>query len=163
MTEIEFAVALIQRSGEMMKGTLNDFSDADMLQRPCPGANHAAWQLGHLTNSEANTIRAVNPSAAVALPEGWAEKFKKSTASIDDPKAFPSKVELLATFSKVRAGTIAWAKSLKPADFDQPAPERMRAFAPTIGALVGIIPMHLMMHMGQFQVIRRKLGKPVLM
>ena len=39
----------------MLQFTLGDFSDADMLARPAPSANHAAWQLGHLIAAEAGT------------------------------------------------------------------------------------------------------------
>jgi hypothetical protein len=38
----------------------------------------------------------------------------------------------------------------------------MAAFAPTVGHLVTMTISHFMMHTGQFQVIRRKLGKPLL-
>ena len=31
---------------------LSDLSDADLLVRPSPAANHLAWQLGHLISSE---------------------------------------------------------------------------------------------------------------
>ena len=31
---------------------LSDLSDADLLVRPAPGANHIAWQLGHLIVAE---------------------------------------------------------------------------------------------------------------
>ena len=27
---------------------ISDFSDADLMARPLPGVNHAAWQIGHL-------------------------------------------------------------------------------------------------------------------
>jgi hypothetical protein len=38
----------------------------------------------------------------------------------------------------------------------------MADFAPTVGHLVLMIASHIMMHVGQMQVIRRKLGKPLL-
>ena len=45
---------------------------------------------------------------------------------------------------------------------DRPMPEALQAFAPTVGHLAYILPSHVMMHLGQIQGIRRKLGKPVL-
>jgi hypothetical protein len=62
----------------------------------------------------------------------------------------------------VRTATIAWVKTLTPADLDKPTPEKMRNWAPTVGHLVTMLPNHLTMHLGQIQVIRRKLGKPIL-
>ena len=38
----------------------------------------------------------------------------------------------------------------------------MAKFAPTVGAMLLLNANHTMMHAGQFTVVRRKLGKPVL-
>ena len=38
----------------------------------------------------------------------------------------------------------------------------MAQMAPTLGALLLLNANHVMMHAGQFTVVRRKLGKPVL-
>jgi hypothetical protein len=65
--------------------------------------------------------------------------------------------------SKGREATIAWVQSLKPADLDKVIPPPTDRFAATLGQLVHLLPLHVAMHLGQFQVIRRKLGKPVLM
>jgi len=145
-----------------LKGTLADFSDADMLARPVPAANHAAWQLGHLIVAETNMVNSVKPGAIPELPAGFKEKFTKETSKIDDPAAFPKKDQLLAQFEKTRAATVAWAKSLTPAEMQQATPEAMARFVATVGALAYMIPVHVAMHIGQFQVIRRKLGKPVM-
>lgn len=154
---------VLARTLEMVKSTLADFSDADMLVRPAPGANHAAWQLGHMINSETNMVNAFRPGAAAPLPPGFAEKFAKEKASADSPADFLPKAELIAALERTRAASIAWVKSLSPQDMDQPAPEKLRRFATTAGHLAAMMPIHTTMHLGQFQVIRRKLGKPVLM
>lgn len=162
MTQSELAAELLKTNLEMLKSTVADFSDADMLTRPCPGANHPAWQIGHLINSEVGMLNAVKPGMAPELPAGFSDKFKKDTASKDDPNFFPKKAELLDTFSKVRGATAQWVKGLSQADLEKPSPEKMRNWAPTIGHLTSMIPAHTMMHVGQLQVARRKLGKPVL-
>jgi hypothetical protein len=38
----------------------------------------------------------------------------------------------------------------------------MAKFAPTVGAMLLLNANHVLMHAGQFSVVRRKLGKPVL-
>ena len=48
------------------------------------------------------------------------------------------------------------------ADLDKPTPGEMAKYAPTVGALFLLTSNHVMMHAGQFTVVRRKLGKPVL-
>ena len=162
MTTNELIATTLVQNLDMLKMTLGDFSDADMLVRPAPGANHAAWQLGHLAGSEAHLVNAASPGAIPAFPEEFSNRFTKETASVDDPAAFPKKAELIAAMEKVRAATIQWVKGLSQADLDAPTPEKLQRFAATRGHLAIMTGAHLMMHMGQFQVIRRKLGKPVL-
>lgn len=160
MTLIEHAAAAVEANFEMLKATLADFSDADLLVRPISAANHAAWQIGHLICSETGMVNAITPGAIPELPAGFAGQFTKETSKLDDPAAFPRKSELLAIFAHQRQALALWIRSLKEVDLDQPAPERMRSFIPTVGMLVLLIPAHLSMHIGQLQVIRRKLGKP---
>ena len=102
-----------------MNNTLADFSDADLLVRPCPGANHAAWQIGHLIVAETGMINACKPGAMPELPAGFKEKFSKETAGNNDAAFFPKKAQLLEIFAKTRAGTIAWAKALPASELDK--------------------------------------------
>jgi hypothetical protein len=162
MNQCELAADVLQRNLRFVTDTLADFSDADLLARPCPGANHAAWQLGHLISSETRMVNSITPGAAAELPAGFDTKFTKETAGKDDAAFFPKKAALLDQFTKTRAATVAWAKSLTPADLEKPGPERMISRVPTVGHLLAMIGIHTTMHVGQFQVIRRKLGKPVL-
>ena len=162
MTQTQLLADLLKGNLEFVKMTVADFSDADMLVRPCPGANHAAWQLGHLTNSESGALAMFAPEKARPAPAGFKEKFTKETARIDDPKFFPGKAELIEAFSGARLATMEWAKSLSPADLERPSPDKVRSWAPTIGHYVAMTPVHVAMHVGQFQVIRRRLAKPVL-
>lgn len=159
----ELTADLLHRNVEMLKWHISDFADSDLFARPCAGANHAAWQLGHLAASEAGMVNLVAPGA-IKLPEGWAQKFdqKAKTNAIDDATKFPTKNELLQTLTDVRSQVIQWANSLSEADLAKKTPEPFKDFAPTVGHLVSMIPMHAVMHLGQIQVIRRKLGKPVL-
>ncbi len=161
MTMQEHMAAALEQNIGMLKMTLADFSDADMLVRPLPNANHTAWQLGHLICSEYGMNKAAGAKMP-ALPNGFETKFTKETAKVDDPAEFPRKSELLATFEQQRKGTIAWVKGLSDKDLEAPAPQEMRSFLPTVGSLVMLGPSHLAMHLGQMQVVRRKLGKAVL-
>ena len=153
---------VLTRDVGLLKGTLGDFTDADMLVRPAPTANHAAWQLGHTIVSETNAGNAVRAGSMPELPAGFAERFAKDKAQNNNPADFPKKDELLAQFEKTRRGTVGWVKALSPQDVASPSPEKLRGWAPTLGTLAAALSSHTAMHVGQFQVIRRKLGKPVL-
>jgi uncharacterized damage-inducible protein DinB len=162
MISLEVVAQGLSGNLQMVLGTLGDFTEQDMLVRPVPNANHTTWQLGHLISAENGMVNSVTPGAAAILPEGFAAKFKKDTAKSDDAKAFPTKAEILEVFSKTRAASVEWVKKLTPADLAKPGPEAIRHLAPTVAHLVLLMPVHTAMHVGQFQVIRRKLGKPVL-
>ena len=162
MTCGELLSDVLARNLDFVKNTLADFSDQEMLVRACGDANHAAWQIGHITASEWRMINGIKPGAMPELPAGFVEKFSPETTKLDDATKFPKKAELVDAFTKVRQATIAWAKSLTPQQIDQPAPERIRGWCPTAGHMAAQIPVHVAMHVGQIQVIRRKLGKPIL-
>jgi hypothetical protein len=142
---------------------LDDLSDADLLVRPTQGANHIAWQLGHLITSEIGLVRSQLPNAAFPeLPAGFAEHYTKETATQEPPKGFLGKQQYLDLFNRVREATKATVAKLSDADLDRPSTGNMASFAPTLGAFLMLIANHTMMHSGQFSVVRRKLGKPVL-
>ncbi|MCP4247614.1 MAG: DinB family protein [bacterium] len=149
-------------TGQFILATyLSDMADADLLVRPVPGANHAAWQLGHLVSSEFEMISKLGYRMP-ALPDGLAESYTKETATSDDPAKFHTKEQYLAWLQEQRGGTLAALEGAAEADFDRPSPESMRDYAPTFGVAFNLIGIHLNMHAAQMAVLRRKLSKPVL-
>lgn len=152
----------IECSDGVVRGYLSDLADSDLLIRAVPGINHIAWQLGHLIASEHSLIEGGCPGSMPALPAGFAEKHSKETSGSDNPADFLTKEEYLKVMAEQRAGTLAALSKQSDADLDKPAPESMRAYAPTIGALFSLIGSHWMMHAGQWAVLRRKLGRPPL-
>ena len=148
----------ILQTKAMIGMTLADFSDADMMFRPVKAANHAIWQLGHLANSTRGMVTACGPG--VAFPYEDDSRFGKSKAGFDDAAQFPGKAELLARFDQAMDIAAAWVATLSDADFAKPTPERLQKFAPTFGNIALLLGSHPYMHLGQFQVTRRALGKP---
>jgi hypothetical protein len=151
---------ILQTKG-MIDSALADFSDADMMFRPAKTANHAIWQMGHLCNATRNMVSACDPS--VVFPFQDDARFGKSKASSDDAKFFPNKAELLKRWDQAMDIAVAWVAKLSDADFAKPAPEPLRGFMPTVGNVATLLASHPFMHLGQFQVTRRALGKPLLM
>jgi hypothetical protein len=146
----------------MLKMLVQDLSDADVLARPVPGANHAAWQIGHLIRSEVGLLEGVGVDHKNLLPPGFSEKHGGSNAGSDNPADFLTKEGYLALFDRVRAATVESLNAFADADLDRPTTGPMKDFAPKFGDLYQLIGNHVMMHAGQFTVLRRKLGKPVL-
>lgn len=156
----------IQSSMDMSLYVLNtylsDLSDADLMQRPADHCNHLAWQLGHLISSEVNLLESICPGKAAHLPEGFAEKHSKEACQDDNPDHFHSKQEYVDLYQQVRTATVEALESIPDAQLDDPSPEWIRDKFPKLGHLFTLIATHPMMHAGQFVVVRRKLGKPVL-
>ncbi|HSV16090.1 MAG TPA: DinB family protein, partial [Tepidisphaeraceae bacterium] len=78
------------------------------------------------------------------------------------PSKLGKKAELLALFEANRKKIADWVGTLSANDMAKPAPENLRSFLPTVGHVGLLLPGHLNMHIGQIQVLRRKLGKPVM-
>ena len=156
-TAIETALRSTQH---LVNWFVSDLSDADLLVRPVPGANHIAWQLGHVVVSE-QRLGAILPGAKYPeLPAGFADKHTQTNTSGDT--GFAGKAEYQNLFEKVRSATLENLHRLSEADLDKPTSGPMAQFAPTMGALLILVANHTMMHAGQFSVVRRKLGKPIL-
>jgi DinB superfamily len=138
---------------------LADLTDADLLVRPVPGANHIAWQLGHLVSAEHNLVEMVAPGSMPKLPEGFKEKHSKQTAESDDPHSFCTKDEYLKLMKEQRAGSLAALAKLSEADLSKPSPEPIRARLKTVGDVFAMLSGHVVMHAGQWVIVRRKLGR----
>ena len=163
MNGIEVIQAALEGTRFTTNWFLSDFSDADMFVRPAPTANHAAWQIGNVIVGDLFLVKEQLPDAVYPeLPAGFAENHGKDGAAKDGPDGFLTKAEYIALFDSVRAATIAAVGKLSEADLDRPTVGQMAAFAPTLGKVLLLTSDHTLMHAGQFTVIRRLLGKPVL-
>jgi hypothetical protein len=140
---------------------LSDLTDDEMLTRPVPGANHTAWQLGHLISAERMLVEAGVPGSMPPLPEGFAERHNKNTAGSDNPADFLSKGEYLQLAKDVRAATNKVLDGVAVADFDKPVTGRVPPFVKTVGDSFLTAGTHWIMHTGQWVALRRKLGRPV--
>jgi hypothetical protein len=147
----------------VLKLYVSDLDDAELMMRPSPGCNHLAWQLGHLISGEVGLLNQVCPGSAPELPTGFVEAHKKDTSNCNDASKFATKQQYIDLLDKVRDATKAALAKLTDADLDNPGPEEMRNFCPTVGSFFTLIATHPMMHVGQFVPVRRALGKPIVM
>ena len=161
MSQQQTIVSVLERGRGMLAMHLADFTDADMLARTSPAANHAAYQLGHLLRTTAPMLAAFGPDLKVPMPPKT-EGDAKAPPTSDDPAAFATKDELLSAWAAMVDALIAAVRKMSDADFDKPTPAEFQRFASTLGQLAIMTPLHMSMHVGQIQAIRRKLGKRVL-
>jgi hypothetical protein len=137
---------------------LDDLRDADLLVRSVPGANHIAWQLGHLLSSAQRILQGLG-HVSVSLPAGFAEKHVKETAASDDPAQFFPKAEYLRLHGLMLESMFTALDKIPESELGEPSPESMRKYAPNKAAAFMLLGNHPVMHAGQFVPIRRKLGK----
>ncbi len=147
----------------MSAATSKGLSDADLLIRPVPGQNHIAWQIGHLIVSERGMMESIKPGASPALPAGFEEAHGRDEASTtsDDAARFLTKDKYIALMAAQREATRKILKELTPAEMDAPSAERFQKMAPTVASVMLLAGNHVMMHVGQFVSVRRKLKLPV--
>lgn len=150
-------------SSMVLKTYISDLDDADLLRRPGEGCNHLAWQLGHLISSEVMLLEKVAPGQGIELPDGFADAHSKENSGSDDASSFLKKDEYVELFDQVRAWSNGVLDGYPDDDFDKESPEDFRSFCPTLGEMFTLIATHPMMHAGQFVVVRRQAGKPILM
>src|SRR5262245_30791134 len=150
----------IDSANQIAQGYLADLNDAELLVRPVPGANHTAWQLGHILASQHDMVETTCPGSMPALPAGFAAKYTNDTAKLDAAEAFHPKATYMNVQEQLHAATLKALDKLSDADLDRPAPEKFRSFVKTVGELFSMVGTHLLMHAGQWAVVRRKLGRP---
>jgi len=162
MTTAELLGKHLKHDLEMLKWHLADFTDADMFHRPCPAGNHAMWQTGHIVSSTGRLLSMIEPSFKTPVSDEVAGKFTKESARIDDPAAFPTLQQLRDALDQLASAADKWIAGLPQSLLDARSPDWAKDWAATNGLLLAGIASHVQMHIGQVQMIRRCLGKPVL-
>jgi hypothetical protein len=162
MTAKDVLRTFLDPQGSLLTLYTQDLEDADLLVRPAPGANHIAWQIGHLLLSESRMLKEVPGAKMPSFPAGFPEQHDRATAEREPPKGFLTRDQYLTLYRTVRQATLSALEGLSETDLDREYTGGLKAVAPTLGRLFLLIGNHERMHSGQFSVVRRKLGKPVL-
>jgi len=133
----------------MMGWYLGDLSDADLLVRPVPNANHIAWQLGHLISSEKHLLGSqeigprgpncprASPSNTKRRPRRWIRRRLRDQGGVR---------------GSVQQGprrNLAAVEKLNDADFDKPTRGTWPG-SPELGGVTQLAANHTLMHAGQF-------------
>lgn len=151
----------IETADMIAKTYLEDMTDEEMLHRPDPDCNHIKWQLGHLIVSDNEMINGCREGALPELPVGFKEAYSKETCTSDNADDFHSKAELLQLLASQRSAALELLSQLSEEDLNAEAPESIRSYAPNFGAALCMLGIHWTMHSGQWAVIRRQLGREV--
>lgn len=162
MNAVTLLSRLLAGSRDTTLAYLADFTDAELLARPVPGANHAAWQVGHLILAERFICSEIPGFSYPELPAGFAEAHGKERAASSEAAGWLTRTGYEALFRATREATLSGLARLADAALDKPTENRLKAKASAHGDLLALLSQHDAMHGGQLSVIRRHLGKPVL-
>jgi uncharacterized damage-inducible protein DinB len=150
----------LKASRGLIDGLTADLTGSDWTHRPAPGANCAAWLVGHLVIVERNILRNLNVPDVPALPEGFEATFSREN-NAPHAESFGDPTILVPLFDKLRERVIQAVTKLPANHFEQPLPKPSPRFT-TFGEYLTFMGIHVAMHAGQISTIRRSLGRPAL-
>ena len=112
------------------------------------GARHEPYRLadGALDQQVRRRCSAALGQPAPALPAGFEEGYTKETAASDDPAKFATKEVYLDLAAKTKAASLAALDAIPESKLDDPGPEPMREYAPTVAAVLTMLGAHWLMH-----------------
>lgn len=154
--------ATLNSTRDLLNWYVSDLSDQDLTVRPVPNANNAAWQLGHLIEGEVGLGSDLPGASYPPLPGSIKGKYDKASASGQPSGGYLSKAAYMELFNQARAATLANLDKLTDVDLEKANTGGMAKFAPRYADLIVLMANHTLMHAGQFTVVRRALGKPIL-
>lgn len=150
----------ITTSQTMLDSFIKDLSEDEFLHRPVPGANCAAWIVGHLIQTDRSALKRVGVQDLPPLPEGFEARFAR------DERA-PAAAEygdvgvLRPLWNQHRELLAETVRRLPEAQFKELL-EQPRPLFKTVGEMLHFMALHPTMHAGQISTIRRSLGRPPL-
>src|SRR5262245_35730471 len=138
---------------------VDDPKPEEFFHQPVPGANHAAWIVGHLARTARQACEGLGLQDLPPLPQDWDADYRitKTMAPAGQKAGDPK--ELLRLFDLHEDRLIAGLKHVDAAKLAEPPSFQSPLFS-NRGQMIHFLSMHAAMHAGQLSVIRRSLGKP---
>ncbi len=132
-------------TGQVFETLAHRFEETVALDADAEMVHHARRRASEL-----------GPANVRVLPAGFAEKYGMDNTKVDDPQALCTKSELLKVMGEQRAATLAALGKTSDADLGR----KLEGWTPNVGALfIAAAGDHWLMHLGQWSVIRRQLGR----
>ncbi|MCA9271650.1 MAG: DinB family protein [Phycisphaerales bacterium] len=122
-----------------------------------PGANHAAWVVGHLATTDEFFYKTLAGGEGV-LPKSWDELFGMNSKCEADSSKYPTRTELMAALNERREKLEAWFAALTDEDLMQPITGELEMFAKTVAQLGPSLSFHDGFHAAQISAARRASG-----
>jgi DinB superfamily len=159
MTPNDLLAAGYRMSAAFVHRMLDDLTPEEFECQPLPGANCAAWVVGHLALTLRNTLRRLGATDLPTMSDEVVSRLKTTRAPAGEQGGYGDPKALLAAFDacieRLQAAVRILPESALDAASDIPIP-----FPNNRGEAILFGAFHIMLHAGQLSKIRRSLGKP---
>ena len=160
MTARDMLLNQLQGGSFLYENFIKDLSDDDARFQPFPGGSHAIWLLMHVATTE-DWVRSTLTGEPMALPAELHEKFSGRGECV--PENTMTLADAWKLFSETRNRTMALVQEFPESRYEEPAPEGVPKFFPTMGAMLGLLGTHQFWHFGQLTFNRRMRNKKLLL
>lgn len=163
MTPHDLIAAGCRMGKALIHRMIDDLTPAEFHHQPFPGANSAAWIVGHLAATNRRLAERLGATGLPEVPAELAVKLATTKQPAGDQSGLGDPAELVRLFDLYTDAVIAAVANVPADQLDAPAPFPLPAVATNLGeGLLFIGGFHPTMHSGQLSTIRRSLGKPPL-
>lgn len=175
MNSVQLLEELLSTSRLITEKYVKDLSFDELCLPPTLGANPIIWQLGHLIVSEVEMVQRLTIEDPITLPVSFLNLHRKNALDqaasaptndtwrlwLDQIRSLYSKEDYLKFLTETRAKSIDVLRTLPSEDLVKPAPVEMARYAKTWASVFVMIGVHETQHAGQIAVLRRSLGKQI--
>jgi hypothetical protein len=159
MTPNDLIAGGYRMSKALLHRMTDDLSPADFRHVPCPGANSAAWVLGHLAVTLRRTAERLGTTGLPPVPADFAARFTATGQAAGEQPDLGDPAELVRQFDAAADAVITAVRTVPAQTLDGP-PVGPVKLANTFGEALLFGSAHVAMHAGQLSTVRRSLGKP---
>jgi DinB superfamily len=138
---------------------IDDLTPEDFARQPVPGANCAAWVVGHLALTLRNSLRRMGATDLPDLPGGLEDKFKATRQVAGEQTGYGDPKALVSVFDTCLERFVQVIRGLPPVSLAGP-PDFRGPFATNRAEAIQFGALHIAVHAGQLSTVRRSLGKP---
>jgi len=161
MTPNDLLASGIRMSTALIRRMVDDLTPEEFLHQPAPGANCAAWIIGHLATTMNRTLGRLSVEGVPSIPEAVGAKFQMTKQPAGKQEGLGDPKNLIGLLDDQATRLLAALLSL-PAEALLAEPEFRPPAANNRGDMLLFLSLHSAFHAGQLSTIRRSLGKPPL-
>lgn len=147
---------------KMVHSMVDELKPQEWEFQPVPGANSAAWIVGHLASVDRRSLGRLGVTNLPEVPTGFEERFAFTRAKAGEQKGYGDPQELIRLFDLHRDRLVEVVRSATPELLAKPAEPPSPRFS-RIDELFTFMSIHSALHIGHLSTIRRGLGYPPLM